>query len=1520
MEVLPCSTVQCVGQSDCPQESSGTTPVNGESNCLEHERQVPVIDRTVEGLLPTVEVTQLGSQGEVKGAAHELHMSEGCRAGASNLDCQVESQKSSSGSHGSESFDDDDINAQNYSTEPSLISDNGNLKLDGNENGLPYNSREGESSHSDSTWLECHESVPLWVKWRGKWQAGIRCARADWPLSTLRAKPTHDRKKYVVIFFPHTRNYSWADMLLVRSIDEIPQPIAYKTHNAGLRMVDDLSVAHRFIMQKLAVGMLNIVDQFHTEALIETARNVVFWKEFAMEASRCTGYSDLGKMLLKLQSMISRSYINHDWLQNSNHSWVQRCQNACSAELVELLKEELVECILWNEVQSLRNAALQPTLGSEWRTWKHEVMKWFSTSHPISNGGDFPQHSSDSPVTPSLQVSRKRPKLEVRRAEAHASQMEYRGSEEAIAIEIDSEFFNNREALNAATLASEPDKEVIMKEVAPPSGDGAAAAKWDDVVVATENSVYIQSKDVEMTPVNSVAGIKSPVLGTKSRQCIAYIEAKGRQCVRWANDGDVYCCVHLSSRFTGSSAKSEGAHSVDTPMCEGTTVLGTKCKHRSLHGSSFCKKHRPKTEPETILSTPENGLKRMHEENMASLETVNCREMVLVGDVGAPLEVDPVRIMAGDGFSGREGLFVHSELSAKTSNVTEEMRCIGSGLHDSSNSCLESPKRHSLYCEKHLPTWLKRARNGKSKIISKEVFIDLLKDCHSHEHKLHIHQACELFYKLFKSILSLRNPVPKNVQFQWALSEASKNLVVGEIFTKLVCSEKERLVRLWGFTTDDDTREDVCVLNSAMEEPAMLPWVEDDNHDDETAIKCKICSEEFMDEQELGTHWMDNHKKEAQWLFRGYACAICLDSFTNKKVLETHVQDRHRVQFVEQCMLLQCIPCGSHFGNNEELWSHVLVVHPDDFRPSKAVQHTLSADDGSPRKFELSNSASVENTSQNQANVRKFVCRFCGLKFDLLPDLGRHHQAAHMGPSLVSSRPSKRGIRYYAYRLKSGRLSRPRLKKSLAAASYRIRNRANATIKKRIQASKSIGSGGIDIQSHTTEAVSLGRLADSHCSAVARILYSEMQKTKRRPNNLDILSVARTACCKISLEVLLQGKYGILPERLYLKAAKLCSEHNIKVSWHQEGFMCPKGCRDFNALLPSPLIPRPVGTVGHKSQPLSDPFEEKWEVDESHYVVGSNYLSQRSLLKAHILCDDISFGQETVPLVCVADEDLLDSLPANEGSSTHQTAGHSMPWESFTYTAKPLLDQSPGLDTECLQLRCSCPHSACDPEACDHVYLFDNDYDDAKDIHGKPMLGRFPYDDRGRIILEEGYLVYECNQMCTCNRTCPNRALQNGVRVNLEVFKTEKMGWGVRAGEVILRGTFICEYIGEILDENEANKRRNRYGKDGYGYLYEIDAHINDMSRLVEGQAQFVIDSTNYGNVSRFINHSCSPNLVNYQVLVESMDSDRAHIGLYANRDIALGEELTYDYRYKLLPGGGCPCYCGSPRCRGRLY
>lgn len=916
---------------------------------------------------------------------------------------------------------------------------------------------------------------------------------------------------------------------------------------------------------------------------------------------------------------------------------------------------------------------MQPTLGSEWKTWKHEVMKWFFTSPSLSSGKDTQQQTSDDSFLASLQVCRKRPKLEVRRAETHASQVEAKGSDHSITLETDLGFFNNQDTLS--TLAAETCKQENFREVPIPTSPSNLTNKWNAIVVEGADSELLHTKAVESTPTNEMVGPKSLELGSKNRQCVAYIEAKGRQCVRWANDGDVYCCVHLSSRFLGSSARAERPVSVDAPMCEGTTVLGTRCKHRALPGSSFCKKHRSHAEEDHTSNITQNSLKRKHEENTVS-ESMFCRDMVLV-DVEKPLQVVPASAMDGDTFCGNSSLNEKPMLLRNDHNATEELQCIGSSPYDDKNPCLETPKRYFLYCEKHLPSWLKRARNGKSRIISKDVFAELLRDCLLREQKVNLHKACEIFYRLFKSILSLRNSVPKEVQFQWALTEASKDSSVGEFFTKLVHSEKERIKMIWGFSDDKDTP-------LLREEPPPLPSTVNDRFDHDSAIKCKICLAEFPDDEALGSHWMENHKKESQWLFRGYACAICLDSFTNKKVLETHVQERHRVQFVEQCMLLQCIPCGSHFGNTDQLWLHVLSVHTVEFKASKAPeQQTLSNGEDSSTKLEVEqgNVASLEINLENSSGLRKFICRFCGLKFDLLPDLGRHHQAAHMGPNLVSSRPSKKGVRYYAYRMKSGRLSRPRFKKGLAAASYRIRSRASANLKRRIQATKSLGTGGITVQPPVAETTNIGRLAEYQCSAVAKILFSEIQKTKPRPNNHDILSISRFACCKVGLRASLEEKFGTLPEKLYLKAAKLCSEHNILVNWHQDGFNCPRGCK---ALKDHQLLSQLASLSNHFAEPktvnLSDATSDEWEVDEFHYIINSHHLKPGSLQKAVVLCDDISFGKESVPVICVVDQELLNSLHMC-GSNIHDI-NLSMPWESFTYVTKSFLDQSLGLDSE----------------------------------------------------------------------------------------------------------------------------------------------------------------------------------------------------------------------------------------------
>jgi len=38
-------------------------------------------------------------------------------------------------------------------------------------------------------------------------------------------------------------------------------------------------------------------------------------------------------------------------------------------------------------------------------------------------------------------------------------------------------------------------------------------------------------------------------------------------------------------------------------------------------------------------------------------------------------------------------------------------------------------------------------------------------------------------------------------------------------------------------------------------------------------------------------------------------------------------------------------------------------------------------------------------------------------------------------------------------------------------------------------------------------------------------------------------------------------------------------------------------------------------------------------------------------------------------------------------------------------------------------------------------------------------------------------------------------------------FETAAQGWAVRTAEPIRSGTFVCEYIGEVLNDREANQR-----------------------------------------------------------------------------------------------------------------
>lgn len=71
---------------------------------------------------------------------------------------------------------------------------------------------------------------------------------------------------------------------------------------------------------------------------------------------------------------------------------------------------------------------------------------------------------------------------------------------------------------------------------------------------------------------------------------------------------------------------------------------------------------------------------------------------------------------------------------------------------------------------------------------------------------------------------------------------------------------------------------------------------------------------------------------------------------------------------------------------------------------------------------------------------------------------------------------------------------------------------------------------------------------------------------------------------------------------------------------------------------------------------------------------------------------------------------------------------------------------------------------------------------------------------------------------------CFNRVTQGGVRVALQLFKTQSKGWGVRAAERIPEHTFVCEYVGQLMGSEEAD---GLVGEDEYIFdlISQVDAH-----------------------------------------------------------------------------------------------
>lgn len=149
----------------------------------------------------------------------------------------------------------------------------------------------------------------------------------------------------------------------------------------------------------------------------------------------------------------------------------------------------------------------------------------------------------------------------------------------------------------------------------------------------------------------------------------------------------------------------------------------------------------------------------------------------------------------------------------------------------------------------------------------------------------------------------------------------------------------------------------------------------------------------------------------------------------------------------------------------------------------------------------------------------------------------------------------------------------------------------------------------------------------------------------------------------------------------------------------------------------------------------------------------------------------------------------------------------------------------------------------------------------------------------------------------------------------------------------VKRGQFIDKYVGEIITPTEAQRRRDESDmaqrKDVY--LFALDKFTDPESADTRLRGPpLEVDGEFMSGPTRFINHSCDPNLRIFARVGDHADKHIHDIAMFALRDIARGDELSFDYvsgmvqegdwTDKTKQGDMVKCLCGSANCRGFLW
>lgn len=166
-------------------------------------------------------------------------------------------------------------------------------------------------------------------------------------------------------------------------------------------------------------------------------------------------------------------------------------------------------------------------------------------------------------------------------------------------------------------------------------------------------------------------------------------------------------------------------------------------------------------------------------------------------------------------------------------------------------------------------------------------------------------------------------------------------------------------------------------------------------------------------------------------------------------------------------------------------------------------------------------------------------------------------------------------------------------------------------------------------------------------------------------------------------------------------------------------------------------------------------------------------------------------------------------------------------------------------------------------------------------------------------------IFMECSaKTCPAKERCSNQRFTKRMYPALEVRNFADKGYGLVALDDLQSGQFVIEYVGEVINSEEFDRRVKtmQTAKEENYYFLTVEPDLT-------------IDAGSKGNMSRFINHSCEPNCETQKWTI----GETRVIGLFAITDIKAGEELTFNYNLESLGNSKRACLCGAQKCSGYI-